>query len=189
MKKLGWYEKRKSIIDTEKVYLDIGVKETIKRMMSLRGDTRNYFSNKERKTFDCLKNGNFGFLYGRRSYPIHFVDGKITEENGKTAIIIYTHNNKIARNNRKFDMIYNAILIGIVLAGIIFMIINGFDFSPQDILKILILLFLFILSLIVTRVTTKTEEENSQEDVALMKEEIYNRIEAIKKWDEDTWKI
>ena len=172
--KSSWFTE---IIDKTTLVLDIDFNAALERMITMQGVCREKDGNDIILEFCCDKKGRFYiFSPSRDTYRIFTVKGQMFNENGKTKFDIYTVWDKTSVFFRYlFTSIYSIFLV----VDFVVRYYNGDIFSKET----LIVIALYILLMVSTVYFTHKEKANKTNDIEVMKNEIFKRIDAIKYWD------
>ncbi len=181
------------ILEETTIELDVGYNETLKRLMSFNGTTRETDSGDRNMQFICTKKGRFriGSIVssgpnGRRHITermrfvtagdrSHYIEGRVSPENRKTKITLYV----IHRPFWFFsEYLASAILMLGALIYAVMSVIHGVFIQSIPALFILAIIAVY------TFVRAQSIKQNGSEDIEIMKTEALNRIEAIKRWDD-----
>ena len=150
----------------------------IDRLLTLQGGCSETDSAGDRLVFYCSKKGRFSVesYSGRRAqsaYHPYYVAGEVLTESDKTVVKVYTV-------HRRFSRIW-LFLLG--LFGAPFVALYGIFTIPSK-AGIPIGIGVAVLFLILLFSVLLNKEKNGAEDSEKMKQEVLNRIEAAKRWEE-----
>lgn len=170
------------IIDETTIEVDDSRQGTIDKLRQQNGVCYSTDGNQTELRFNCSKRGKISIdnnLSGRSidGCRFYYVVGEVLSEKNKTVVKIYSI-------YRKDEWIFRilAILIYLVTIMLYFLIKlkSGSTISAADIFGVLLLgviMTIFVFS------STK-ELEHRDTDLALMRDEVVKRVEAIKRWDD-----
>lgn len=167
------------ILEETTVESSVGFDETIAKLRLQQGPCSDEDSIGVRKWFSCTKKGvvRFTISSGDYGYGIYSVEGRVVEQNGKTLVKIYC----LKSRYQKWDRIAS-IITGILL--IVFITIQAIKEHVIFQKETLVLLLVWIFSVASTIYNTKRLEKNKNFDFEVFKNEIIERVEAIKRWDD-----
>jgi hypothetical protein len=167
------------ILEEITIESSVGVEETIAKLREQQGPCSDEDSMGIRKWFSCSKKGVMRFTTssGDYGYGVYSVEGRVIEQNGKTLVKIYCLKSRYQKLDRTISVIS-------VVLFIVFAIVRAI--LDQTILQdeTLLLLFLWIFSVSITIHNTRRMENNKEKDLEIFKNEIIERVEAIKRWDD-----
>lgn len=173
MKPLG------KILDETTIESSVGVAETIEKLREQQGPCSDEDSFGIRKYFSCTKKGVIRFTDSSGNYgsDLYFVEGRVLEQDGKTVVKIYS----LKSRTEKFDFWYKTIVSALFTIAIVVNAIITKQLFTEATAFLLATWFL----LIATAVSGMLRREKNKEfDIEVMKNEIIERVEAIKRWDE-----
>ena len=153
--------------------------ETIAKLQAQQGPCSDPDSYGNRKWFTCSKKGVIRFTNAARDYggSIYFVEGRVEEQDGETVVKIYSLKSNFEKYHRWFEIILNVVVI---CAMTVISIKMRTPFTTQN----GVLLVLWALSTAITIHNTRQSEKHKDYNLNVMKNEIIERVEAIKRWDE-----
>ena len=165
------------ILDETTVEVDLPRGLVIERLYQLQGPCTVSDSAGDRLQFFCEKSGRFSFgniptrSTHRAALP-RYVAGEVLEKNGKTVVKIHTV-------QHRGGGVALAVVLGLDL--ILLLLYLLFDFSVKT---APLILFLFGSLIVPTLLSYQNKQTGTAIDTELMKKEVTNRIEAVKRWDE-----
>lgn len=178
------------ILDRVTIPLDTDFDETVRRLAAQNGDCRSRDSQREELEFYCNKKGYMwvyehrgkGWWYspqvsdnewGRKYY----VRGEVRAEGNKSSVTVYTVYNRSTVLLRWISVIGDIALLVAYILLLCFGDTTPTAFQLLPMTALVALLFPLIFH-------GYKENQNKDEDIAVMKAEILNRIEAVRRWDE-----
>lgn len=170
-----------NIIDETVMEVNTSFAETVERLMSQQGSCHNADSQGINLIFYCNKKGKIHILNGsgRNNYSdrIYKVEARVYEDDGKTKVKIQTLHDKTTVAYRIISYVFLLILI----CGYII-----FSICTKNVpnIKYLITLLLFPLLIVYGFILSHKEKRNKDNDIKIMKQEIINRVEAVKRWND-----
>ncbi len=167
------------ILEETTIESSVGVAETIEKLRQQQGPCSDEDSLGYRKWFYCSKKGAIRFTNGSGDYgnDLYFVEGRVLEQDGKTLVKIYSLKSRMEFFDRWFTIILGIIFI---IAIAIIAIITKQIFTKET----LILLAVYAFSAFFTAYNMRHRKKNKDFDIKVMKNEIIERVEAIKRWDD-----
>jgi len=178
------------ILDRVTIPLDTNFNETVNRLMAQNGDCRLRDTQREELEFYCNQKGHMwvyehrgkGWRYspqvsdnewGRKYY----VRGEVRAEGSKSSVTVYTVYNRSTVLLRWISVIGD---IALLVTYILLLCLGdatptAFQLLPMA--ALIALLFPLIIH-------GYKEEQHKDEDIEIMKTEMLNRIEAVKRWNE-----
>lgn len=167
------------ILEEVTVESSVSLDETIAKLREQQGPCSDENSFGVRKWFSCTKKGVIRFTNssGEYGYSLYFVEGRVVKQNEKTLVKIYSMKSRVEKVDR-----WISIILGI--AFIIFGTIQAIKEQSLFTIETGGLLLLWIFSIATTVHNTRHSEKNKEFDLEVMKNEVIERVEAIKRWDE-----
>ncbi len=167
------------ILEEITIESSVGLAETIEKLRLQQGPCSDEDSLGCRWWFECSKKGKFHFTNGSGKYANipYYAEGYVFEQDGKTLVKIYLLRSGFAFFDRWFAVIYSALFITFIC---IYSLITKQLISKEN---IFVLVFYGLLT-ITTAQNTKRRQNNKDFDLGVMKNEIIERVEAIKRWDD-----
>ena len=167
------------ILEEVTVESSVGFEETIAKLREQQGPCSDENSFGVRMWFSCTKKGVIRFTNsrGEYGYSIYFIEGRVVEQNGKTFVKIYSMKNNVEKFHRLIT-----IILGIAL--IIFVTVQAIKEKSLFTIETGGLLALWIFSIASGIHTTRLAKKNKEFNFEVYKNEIIERVEAIKRWDE-----
>lgn len=169
------------IIDETVIELNENFEDTVSRLMAQQGVCRSTDSQDMGLVFYCDKKGRISIFNSAHrsdvSYRIYSVVGKVVSENGKTKVKIQTLHDRSTVIYRIITAVSYLILITIYIA---FLFFNNSPITIRELIPIPIFIFLFFNVFFHSNKETK----NKAADIEIMKQEIINRVEAVKRWND-----
>jgi len=149
----------------------------VERLQQLQGRCSVSDSNDDALEFTCSPKGRFSVdnAYSRSRYQVHlpcYVTGEVTEENGKTVVRFYT----VRRSGG--GAAFAAVLISNLVLLLFYFLLS---LSAKEGLLLLVIMGLSTASMFLTY---RSKQKSVPIDTELMKQEVLNRIEAVKRWEE-----
>lgn len=149
----------------------------IQRLQQLQGPCSVSDSNEDRLEFTCSAKGHFWIdnvptRSRHQAILPYYVAGEVVEENGKTVVTFRA----VRRRGSKA-------VLAVMLVADLLLILSCFLFSLTK--RAMLLLAFLMGSLTVSSVLSfGKKESHCATDTELMKQEVLNRIEAVKRWEE-----
>ncbi len=170
--------KAKEILEETSLTLKESRADVISKLMQMQGCCRNEDSQKETLFFSCYKDGTFyvNTNYRRRENKTYYIQGEVVEENGKTIIKIYSV-------HEKTNVVFRFITLAFILLCIIGIILLYFYADILLAKELFASIATFAVVLIIFLYKGKNEVKNKNVDFDIMKQEVINRVEAVKNWD------
>ena len=167
------------ILEEITIESSVGYNETIEKLRLQQGPCSDENSFGVRVWFSCSKKGVIHFTNssGKYGYSIYSVEGRVIEQNGKTYVKIYSTKNRFEKFDRWLSVILGVLL---VLFAVAQTLLDQTIFQIENVL----LLALWIFSIATTIHNTRHSEKNKEFDLDVYKNEIIERVEAIKRWDD-----
>ncbi len=173
--------KYKQILDETSITLKESRNVVIDRLIQQNGSCRSNDTYGGYLCFRCDKNGRFrvddsgNSRYSDR-YRTHYVEGEVLEENGKTVVKIYSVHSKMLKIVR-----YVTTIIAAIYCICAFILMSYLDSGISTKLVVAVLPVAFVYFIVFSRMNK--ESKNKSVDFEIMKQEVINRVEAVKLWD------
>ena len=169
------------IIDETEIKLNENFEDTVSRLMAQNGVCRSTDSQDMELMFYCDKKGRISvFNSARRSdvaERIYYIAAEVIDDNGKTKVKIQTLHDRSTVTFRIISVVFYLILISVY---IVFLFFNNSPVTIRELIPIPIFIFLLINIFF----HTNKENKNKTDDIDIMKAEIINRVEAVKRWND-----
>lgn len=171
--------KHTNILDETIIEINETCEETVSRLMAQQGLCRTEDSQAIPLWFYCDKKGRISISNNARYTPnrIYSVKGKVITEDGTTKVKIQTLHNRSTVIMRIIDIISDFLVLGIY---VLFLILKNPPLTIRDLIPIPII----AINTLRIFFHTNKEKNNKTTDIAIMKQEIINRVEAVKRWDD-----
>ncbi len=170
-----------TVLDETVVELDVKYQDVIERLRAQQGYCRNVDGQDRRLEFVCTDKGHFWVdnLRTNRSENerAYRVVGEVLNDNGNGKVVIYTVHDRAAAPYRWAHI---SILLVCGLVYFALLLIAKIPFAVEQLLVPLALGGLVVLE--ATR--TKKEQQYRAADIDVMKAEVLNRLEAVKRWND-----
>jgi hypothetical protein len=162
------------------VELNIPYHIVVQRLQQVQGTCSVTDSADESLYFSCDKSGNFtvdndnphSFRRRHTALSPYYVSGEVVAENGKTVVKFRC----VHRSAGKVDLA--VMLVGDLILLALYFLLNPITKAS------LILPAMFVILSASTLLSFFKKQTNGDTDTTLMKQEVLNRIEAVKRWEE-----
>lgn len=176
------FYKGQQILEETVVYSPDTFSGTVEKLQAQSGVCYVTDSGKTSLEFSCTDKGDIFITnnVSRKSDYYHreyYVRGEVTEENGRTAVKIYSVREKANVAYRYFSIILDAVFLAV------YFIIKAVIKAPLSYVDMAVVAVAVLFSVALGR-STANESSNGPADLEIMKNEVIKRVEAIKRWDE-----
>ena len=162
-----------TVLDETTLEIDVSLKETISRLGSQQGLCDEYDSEGIGFSFYCYKSGKF-MMYSKRC--LYYVRGEVFREGEKTKITYGTVRDRTDILNQWFAVI---LFVPMLVLSVAIQIFNRAPVPEY--------MFWTLVSVAVPVIAfrrTKNMKVCNTSDMELMKKEIVERVEAVKRWND-----
>ena len=167
------------VLDKQVVELDMPLDIVLERIVELRGVCREEDSMQKALVFFCDQKGRFAVSnpVSRNNERSYYIRGEIFAEDGKTKVAIYSVHDR-------YTTVFKWLAFLLLFAGWIFyaclLFSTGVPLEKKQLLELLI----FPVFVVIFFALTFREKGNKTVDFNVMKEEVFKRLDAVKRWDD-----